>query len=141
MIGAFWNVRGLNREGRLQCIINFVNDNKLDFVGFQETKKENFQESFLNYIHKDFCWWALPATGTAGGILVGVNSLNFEVLSWQVGSYSVAAMIKNGSDKFVWRLVVVYGSPYEEGKADFLQELGDLLDNWEGPTVIGGILT
>lgn len=38
----------------------------------------------------------------------------------------------------VWRLVVVYGSPYEEGKAEFLQELGDLLDNWDGPTIIGG---
>lgn len=35
---------------------------------------------------------------------------------------------------------MVYGSPYEEGKADFLQGLGGLLDNWEGPTVIGGTL-
>lgn len=94
MIGAFWNVRGLNKEGRLQCITDFVHDNKLDFVGFQETKKENFQESFLNYIHKDFCWNALPAAGTTGGILVGTNSNKFEVLSWQVGSYSVAAMLK-----------------------------------------------
>jgi len=33
---------------------------------------------------------------------------------------------------------VVYGSPYKEGKMDFLLELEGLLDNWDGPTVIGG---
>jgi len=115
-----------------------VSDNKLDFVGFQETKKESFSYSFLNYIHKDFTWKALPTVGTAGGILVGVNTNKFEVLSWQIGSYSLAAMIKNDSDKFVWRLVVVYGSPYEEGKLEFLQELEGLLDNWEGPTIFCG---
>ena len=53
-------MRGLNKEGRLQCITDFVNDNKLDFVGFQETKKESFNGSFLNYINKDFVWHFLP---------------------------------------------------------------------------------
>jgi hypothetical protein len=33
-------VRGLNKEGRLQCLADFVKDNNLDFVGFQKTKKE-----------------------------------------------------------------------------------------------------
>ena len=47
-------------------------------------------------------------------------------------------MIKNSHDKFVWRLVVVYGSPYEEGKLDFLQEIESILGNWDGPTVLGG---
>jgi exonuclease III len=41
MIGAFWNVRSLNKEGRLQCLADFVKDNNLDFVGFQEIKKES----------------------------------------------------------------------------------------------------
>jgi len=54
MIEAFWNVRGPNKEGKLQCLADFVKDNNLDFVGFQETKKDNFNESFLSYIHKDF---------------------------------------------------------------------------------------
>lgn len=34
--------------------------------------------------------------------------------------------------------MVVYGSPYEEGKLDFLQEIGSILSNWDGPTVLGG---
>ena len=83
MIGAIWNVRGLNKKGRLQCITDFVNENKLDFVGFQEIKKESFEDSFLNYVNRDFIWNFLPTQGTAGGILVDLNSRKFEALSWQ----------------------------------------------------------
>jgi len=39
MIGAIWNARGLNKAGKLKCISDFIQDHKLDFVGFQETKK------------------------------------------------------------------------------------------------------
>jgi len=81
MIGALWNIRGLNKEGRLQCIIDFVKENQLDFVGFQETKKESFQDSFLKYVQKDFNWQYLPAEGTTGGILVGFSERKFEVLA------------------------------------------------------------
>jgi len=71
MIGAFWNIRGLNKAGRLQCVSDFITDNRLDFVGFQETKKENFEEAFLKAINPHFSWHWLPALGTAGGVLVG----------------------------------------------------------------------
>ena len=47
-------------------------------------------------------------------------------------------MIKNYDTKLVWRFIIVYGSPYEEGKSDFIQELYDLVGNWDGPTLIGG---
>lgn len=69
-------------------------------LGSKKQKKESFQDSFLNYVHKDFSWKALPAVGTAGGILVHFNSNKYDVLSCQVGSYSVAAMIKNGLNLF-----------------------------------------
>jgi exonuclease III len=90
MIGAFWNIRGLNKEGRLQCITDFVKDHRLDFVGFQETKKELFTDSFLNYVNKGFIWQILPVKGTAGGILVGLNEKKFDVIAWKIGSFSVA---------------------------------------------------
>jgi exonuclease III len=83
MIGAAWNVRGLNKRYKLQCITDFVDENKLDFVGFQETKKDKFDDSFLNQVHKDFIWDFLLAVGTAGGILVGLNSKKFEALAWR----------------------------------------------------------
>lgn len=138
MIGATWNVRGLNKRGKLQCVTDFVHDNMLDFVSFQETKKEEFEESFLKSIHRDFCWHHLPAVGTAGGVLVGFNTNKMEVTAWQSKTYCISAMVKNHHDKFCWRFIAVYGSPYEEGKLEFIQELHDLLDNWDGPTVIGG---
>ena len=34
--------------------------------------------------------------------------------------------------------ISVYGSAYEEGKADFIQELSSLLENWDGPALVGG---
>jgi mannosylglycoprotein endo-beta-mannosidase len=114
-----------------------VKDNSLDFVCLQETKKESFTESFLSYIHKDFCWHVLPAKGTAGGILVGFSERKFEVLACVNGEFCALIMVKNCYDKFVWRLIVVYGSPYEEGKLRFIQELESFMDNWEGTTVIG----
>jgi exonuclease III len=81
MIGATWNVRGLNKRGKLQCITDFVVENKLDFVGFQETKKYNFDDAFLNQVHRDFIWHSLPTDGTSGGILVGLNNKKFEVIA------------------------------------------------------------
>lgn len=62
----------------------------------------------------------------------------FEIIACKVGSYSVAIIVKNCMDNFVWRLIVIYGSPYEEGKLEFLLEIEDLLANWAGPTVLGG---
>lgn len=138
MIGAVWNVRGLNKKGRLQCVTDFIKNNNLDFVGFQETKKESFQESYLNCIHKGFNWQFVPANGTAGGILVGFNDKKFDVLAWKIGNFSIAAMVKNCHDNSIWRFITVYGSPYDEGKHEFILEMEGLLDNWDGPTVIGG---
>jgi hypothetical protein len=139
MIGVVWNIRGLNKRGKLQCIADFIFDNKIDFVSFQETtKKKSFDDSFLGYVNRDFIWHCLPATGTVGGILVGLNSRKFEVLAWQNLIFAVSVMIKNCDDKFVWTFLSFYGSPYEDGKQEFINELHSLLDNWDGPTLIGG---
>jgi hypothetical protein len=60
------------------------------------------------------------------------------MLAYMNGEFCASVMVKNYFDKFVRRLIIVYGSPYEEGKLRFIQELESLLDNWDGPTVIGG---
>jgi hypothetical protein len=72
-----------DKRGKLQCITDFGHENKLDFVGFQETKQDKFDDSFLNQVRKDFIWDFLLVVGTAGGILVGLNSKNFEALAWR----------------------------------------------------------
>jgi hypothetical protein len=50
MIGAFWNVRGLNKTGRLSCLSDFIKQYKLDFVGIIETKKASIDDSFLRAV-------------------------------------------------------------------------------------------
>lgn len=71
-------------------------------------------------------------------IFVGLNSRKFEALAWQSSKFCLSMMIKNSEDKLVWRFISVYGSLYDEGKPEFIKELHSLLENWDGPTLIGG---
>jgi hypothetical protein len=112
--------------------------NKLDFVGFQETKKEILTNNFLDAINKNFAWNYILANGTAGGILVGVKQDSLEVLGWQGFKYCAIMIIRNNTDKFTWSLIVVYGSPYDETKLEFIDELHFVMGLWDGPTLIGG---
>jgi hypothetical protein len=35
-------------------------------------------------------------------------------------------------------LIVIYGTPYEEFKEDFVKELHEVMTVWQGPTMLGG---
>jgi exonuclease III len=128
MKGIFWNIRGLNQPGRNLSLGHLIKDNNLDFVGIQETKKEEFLPSFLKNLTTlvNFVWHYLPAKKTAGGILLGVREEGMVVSNVNILKYSVSCM--------------VYGSPYEDGKPEFIDELHSLLAVWQGPMIIGGIL-
>jgi hypothetical protein len=52
--------------------------------------------------------------------------------------FSVSCMLSDKKSSFRWRLVVVYSSPYDEGKPEFIDDLYMVLSMWQGPTVIGG---
>jgi hypothetical protein len=56
MRGAFWNIKGLNKSGRVKCLNDFVRDNRLDFMGILETKKVSFTDSFLDIVSRNFAW-------------------------------------------------------------------------------------
>ena len=49
-----------------------------------------------------------------------------------------SAHIRNNCDSFSWRLITVYGAAYDEHKQDFLDELNNIMDSWDGPTLLGG---
>ena len=91
----------------------------------KETQKVCFSVSYLDSIslNRPYRWNYLPAIGTAGGILVGVDKIFFKVLSWDIKSFSVSCLLKNKLDIKVWRHISLYGSPYEEGKENFISEL------------------
>jgi hypothetical protein len=76
--------------------------------------------------------------GIAEGILVGFRAQTLEVMSWEKFNFCSMTLIRNCEDNLIWRLIVVYGAPYEDKKIDFLEELELVMDKWQGPTMIGG---
>jgi hypothetical protein len=59
--------------------------------------------------------------------------------SWQPFNFSAALLVRNLRDNFIWKLIVVYGSAYDEHKLDFLNELHLVMGMWQGPTLVGVI--
>jgi exonuclease III len=55
MRGIFWNIRGLCRRGRKQCLMDVFQKYDFDFIGIQETKTREFL--YLNSFsgRKQFC--------------------------------------------------------------------------------------
>lgn len=139
MIGLFWNIRGLGQIGRILALVNNIRSNHVDFVGVIETKKKDFSTGLLRSLtgNISFSWNFLPTNGSAGGILVGVNSESFNVTMGDKLKFSISLMIQDKKSSFDWRLVVVYGSP-EEGKQEFIEELHKVMHSWKGPTLLGG---
>ena len=130
MIGGIWNIRGTGKTGRKQEIADLIAKYKLEFIGLQETKCEQFPISFLNYIagQWDFSWLELPATRTAGGILVGFRDDLFEIISHFCYKYCISVVLLDKRENLVWQLVVVYGTAYYEFKMEFIAELHDVMD-------------
>jgi exonuclease III len=133
MIGIFWNIRGLNKSGRAKGLSEFISRNSLDFVTIQETKKESFLLSFLDSVNYNMIWNYVPANGTKGGILVGLKNQTMDILGWQHYEYSDVCLVKNLKDNGIWRLISVYGSPYDEHKLDFINELEMIMGPGRGP--------
>jgi hypothetical protein len=50
----------------------------------------------------------MPAVGIAGGILFGINSDIFEVISWNIKSFYVSTTARIKSSGVVIRLTTVY---------------------------------
>jgi hypothetical protein len=59
------------------------------------------------------------------------------VISWDIKRFSVSVLVKEKIKDIAIRITTVYGSPYEEGKQDFLSELHQLSLNWNDPSLIG----
>ncbi|KAG2613661.1 hypothetical protein PVAP13_4KG399651 [Panicum virgatum] len=140
MKGLFWNIRGLNKLGRVPALTSKIRDNHVDLVGVLETKKECFTPGFLRSLtgNTPFNWCHQPARGSAGGILLGVNSDLFVLTVGDILHFSISAMVMDKKTGFSWKIIVVYGSPYEDGKQDFIDELHHVMGTWSGPIIIGG---
>jgi len=69
---------------------------------------------------------------------LGVNSNLFILTISIILKFSLSAMILDKKTGFSWKLVVIYGSPYEEGEQEFIDELHSIMSTWAGPTMLGG---
>jgi hypothetical protein len=85
-----------------------------------------------------FSWNSLPAIGSEGGICVGVDSDLFDVISWDIRCFSVSVVLKIKASGIIFRVVIVYGSSYEDKKEAFISELHSLCLDFNGHSVIGG---
>ena len=134
------NIRGMTTTGRKPTIIDTIGRTKASIVCFQETKEETITDSFLKSLVGNiiFCWNMIPSTGSAGGILMGVDLDLFDVLAWEFRQSSIACQVKFKPKDLTLTFVSVYGSPYEEGKEEFISELHSILMNTSGPLLIGG---
>lgn len=140
MNALFWNIRGITTTGKKPCIVETLSKHSPSIVAFQETKKENLSTSFLKSIsgNKAYNWHHLPAVGTSGGILVGVDQDVFDIVNWSSLNYSVSCNVVHKTSEISFRFIAVYGSPYDDGKDEFIFELHSLFIDDHQPTIIGG---
>ena len=64
-----WNIRGLNCTHKLDVVLNFVTEQKPDFLLLQETKMEKEKAKQIKYF-KDYCLKASYLEGASGGTLM-----------------------------------------------------------------------
>ena len=85
-----------------------------------------------------FDWLWVPSMGSSGGILCGVKSSRFNVISSSIGRIFVLANVYDKKFLKELCLVVVYGAAQDDEKEEFLAKLNEICVNMVLPTIIGG---
>lgn len=136
-----WNVRGLNDRVKRASVRNLIASSGATIVCFQETKIETWSPSLLcetlgpgmmnNYVY-------LPASGTAGGVLIAAAERFFMVTPLHSSDHTVSAKITTLQDNATWSITGVYGPQSDQDKIAFMQELCDLKQHMEARWLILG---
>jgi hypothetical protein len=102
--------------------------------------RKDYPTKFLKKISggAEFHWDGIPARGRSGGILLGVTKETYDVVEKQKGFYFVRFLISSKFHNFTWNLVVVYGDAQQDGKANFLVELVNVIISSTYPILITG---
>ena len=140
MKGIFWNCDGFKYPKKHKFISDLTKEHQLDFIALSETVKKDFASGTLKNLcaGKDFLWHCKAPSGRSGGLLLGINLLNFDVGLIDEGDFYVKFHLCNRADKFKWALVLVYGPAQNENKDKFLAELVNMCSRETLPILIGG---
>jgi hypothetical protein len=95
MIGLIMNCRGVGKKGFAFHLRDLIKEYDFDFIGLQETMKKSIDVSVWRKFDVEgayVCLWS-PSVGCSGGILCGIKSSRFNVLSISVGRYFVKAKV------------------------------------------------
>lgn len=140
MKGGFWNIRGMGREEKQRYLRELISEHHLDFLGLQETMKNEFSSADLARLGGGglFSWRWSPLKGRSGGILVGVKDTCFEIVEQQNGNYFVRLLLYDKYNDTRWNLITVYGAAQIEHKEEFLTSLAQVCQDSAYPLLIEG---
>lgn len=74
----------------------------------------------------------------SGGILCGINLDRFDIISVEVGTFSIASLVLEKKTNKKFKLVTVYGPAHDDKKELFLSELSNVCSSHSHPMLIGG---
>ena len=123
-----WNIRGLNADDKQLALYNKIVESGCALACIQETKKEDFDRSFIKKCcPRQFDSFAFaPSVGASGGILVVWKSSIFDGLLIEAQRFGVVISFKSAHSQLKWTLVVVYGPCEGEQRDLFVQWLYNL---------------
>jgi hypothetical protein len=89
------NCRGVGKKGFSFCLRDLIYEHQFDFIGLQETMKRKVDSSVWRKFDLDnsYNWLWSPSVGRSGGILCGIKSSRFNVISFSVGRFFVKARV------------------------------------------------
>jgi exonuclease III len=123
-----WNVRGINSQHKWTAIRSKVNEMGCDIICLQETKREDFDNSYLrNFCLLSFgCFDFIPSMGYSGCTIVIWKSSRFSGQVILQNEYSMNKEFPSVYSSATWILTNIYAPCSPEGKQEFLEWLHNI---------------
>ena len=120
-----WNVRGLNNPQKRELVKYWLRNWRCDVVYLQETKLAEIDLQLVRSLWDNSFvdWEMLPATGTAGGVLLLWDRRVLEKLDSVVCQFSVSCLWKTLADGMEWVGTGLYGPTIDELRHGLWDEL------------------
>jgi exonuclease III len=134
-------VRGLNDGAKRASTRNFIISSGATIVCLQETKIENWTRTqLIERIGMDMLnnCALLPASGSAGGILIAETEKYFSLEPLVTTQHTISATITMLAENISWSITGVYGPQSDPDKRLFLQEIEALKSSMQPEWLILG---